>query len=198
MKMPWKSSTKLFLCGVLIISAVVSGSLLAADGKPPVMVFTNGGPQGKVWVNVDLTRQRLNQPYVPMIVAILNSAAKPILLDRSSLHLIEPDGRKIPMATIQEIRKNYKKLNFDWRTLNAQGMPFGTRLSPEYYVQSRFFPSMADGGSIKVDRLQVPPSYWTVDLFYFERPSGLAEGRPVVLEAAPKGWEKPILVTIQL
>lgn len=198
MRGSWKTGVAMLFAGVLIVSALVSGSLVAADGKPPVMVFTNDGPQGKIWVNVDLTRQRLDQPYVPMIVAILNNAAKPIMLDRSSFHLIGPDGRKAPMATIQEIRKNYKKLNFDWRTFNAQGMPFGTRLSPEYYVQSRFFPSMTDGGSIKVDRLQIPPSYWTVDLLYFERPSGLAEGRPVVLEAAPRGWEKPILVTIQL
>jgi len=188
----------LMIAGSLVASAMVSGVSPAAEGKAPIMVFTDGGPQGKVWVNVDLTRKRLNEPYSPMIVAILNNAAKPIVLDRNSLHLVEPDGQKISMATIQEVRKGYKKLNFDWRTLNAQGMPFGTRLSPQYYVESRFFPSMADGGSIKVDRLQIPPSYWTVDLFYFKRPTGLAEGQPIVLEAAPEGWEEPIRVKIQL
>jgi len=186
------------IVGLALLVTLLAGSVPGAPKKAPVMVFTADGPQGKVWVNVDLTRQRLDQPYVPMVVAVLNNAAKPITLDRNSLHLIEPDGRRIAMATIQEIRKNYRKFNFDWRTVNVQGMPFGTRLSQQYHVPSRFFPSMAGGGSIKIDRVQIPPSYWTVDLFYFERPTGLAEGRPVVLEAAPKGWSEPIRVKIQL
>jgi len=118
--------------GMVLLAALMVGAVAGARDTAPVMVFTNDGPQGKVWVNVDLTRQRLDQLYVPMIVAILNNGAKPITLNRSSLHLIEPDGRRVGMATIQEVRKNYRKLNFDWRTLNAQGMPFGTRLSNIY------------------------------------------------------------------
>jgi hypothetical protein len=162
------------------------------------MVFTADGPQGKVWVNVDLTRRRLTEPYVPMIVAVLNNGAKPITLTRDSLRLIDATGQEIPMATLKEVRSGYKKLNFDWRTLNAQGMPFGTRLSADKYVESRFFPTMSGRPATTVDHVQIPPSYWTVDLFYFKRPGGLAEGQPVVLEAAPKGWEHPIRVTIQL
>lgn len=191
--------SKLFPVGVLILGAVLAAGLSwAAKEKPPVMVFTNDGPQGKVWVNVDLTRRRLKEPYVPMIVAILNNSSKTIVLDRTTLRLIDPQGQAVHMASIQEIRANYSKLNFDWRTLNAQGMPFGTRLGADRYVESRFFPNMSGRGSTKVDRVQIPPSYWTVDLFYFKRPVGLAEGRPVVLEAAPEAWEQPIRVTIQL
>ncbi|HHQ47497.1 MAG TPA: hypothetical protein ENK19_01260 [Acidobacteria bacterium] len=186
------------MVAALALATVLAGVVVAAGGKAPVMVFTNDGPQGKVWVNVDLTRRRLTEPYVPMIVAILNNDAKPILLDRNALRLIDADGQEIPMATLREVRSGYKKLNFDWRTLNAQGMPFGTRLGADKYVQSRFFPTMSGGGAIAIDHVQIPPSYWTVDLFYFKRPGGLAEGRPVLLEAAPKGWKEPIRVKIQL
>jgi len=190
---------------LVLILAVVLGGVVGIPGvaaapekAAPVMVFTGDGPQGKVWVNVDLTRRRLEEAYVPMIVAVLNNAAGPITLDRTALRLVGADGTSTPMATLKEIRTEYRKLNFDWRTLNVQGMPFGTRLSRQFHVESHFFPSMAGRGAITIDRVQIPPSYWTVDLFYFRRPPGLGEGKPVVLEAAPAGWDEPIRVAIQL
>ena len=184
---------------VLVAAWSVSGTGLAQQEQPaPVMVFTASGPQGKVWVNVDLTRQRTDQDFIPLVVAIQNMGSKPVVVRRESFRLLGSSGQPVGLASIKEVRKEYPKFNFDVRTVKAQGMPFGTRLSGEYLVPSSFFPSMAGGGNVKRDVVTLPPSYWMVDLFYFRRPEGLAEGRDVILQVHPEGWEEPVEVRFHL
>ncbi len=183
---------------VLGMTALVPVVGPAGEAKAPITVFTVSGPQGKVWVNVDLTRQRTDQDYVPLVVAVQNMGSRPVTVRRESFHLIGSSGSAVPLASIPEVRKGYPKFNFDVRTVKAQGMPFGTRLSPEYLIPSNFFPSMAAGGSVRRDTVTLPPSYWMVDLLYFMRPEGLAEGNDVILRVHPEGWEEPLEVRFHL
>ncbi len=183
---------------VVLVAAGVPGAGAAGGGGSTAMVFSGSGPQGKVWVNVDLTRQRTDQPYVPLVVAVQNMGARPAVVKRESFRLLGSSGKPVPLASIEEVRKEYPKLNFDARTVKAQAMPFGTRLSAEYRVGSNFFPVMAAGGSVKRDVVTLPPSYWMVDLLYFRRPAGLAEGGDVILQVHPEGWDEPVEVRFSL
>jgi len=182
----------------LLTWGLVPGAGEAQEKQAPVTVFTAEHPEGKVWVNVDLTRQRTDQNFVPIVVAVQNMGSRPIVLSRSSFKLMGSSGGAVSMASIEEIRKEYPRLNFDARTVKAQGMPFGTRLSRQYFVASNFFPTMAAGGSIKRDEVTLPPSYWMVDLFYFRRPEGLSEGKRMILQVFPDGWEEPLEVHFNL
>lgn len=78
------------------------------------------------------------------------------------------------------------------------GLPMGTMLDISGLEPSNFFPVVGDGG-VLIDHVTLPNLHWSTDLLYFKTPGGLAEkGHKVVLEVAPKGWETPIKVDIQL
>jgi len=47
---------------------------------------------------------------------------------------------------------------------------------------------------IRLHSLFLPRLYWTVDLLYFRRPPGLAEGKILTLEVSGEGWDEPMRV----
>ena len=182
-----------FLAAMLISTAVSS-----QETAPPLVV--NGeNAFGQVWVNLSLTTLRLQEPYVPMVIAVYNQAKESATVTRKSFHLVGSDGRAAGVPGVKELRRGYDKLNLDLRMVSTAGIPMGTWLRRSRLVSSNFFPSMsASRGGTTIDHVTMPPLYGMADLLYFERPMGLALGRPVVLEVEPEGWEEPIRLRIQV
>jgi hypothetical protein len=191
-----KSIARLLTLGVVAVAS--SLSIPAAAGQPSPAVFKAATKEGRVWVSVDLTRQRLTEPYVPFVVAIYNDAKDSVVLRRENLKLIGPDGKAYGVPTIAELRTSYTRQNFDMTILRMYGIPFGTWLQPDRLVPSNFFPLVLGRGRVRIDHVQIPPLYWTVDLFYFQRPPGLAAGQEVELEVQPKGWKEPVRIPVKL
>lgn len=191
-----KSIARLLTLGALAVASAVPVTAMA--GGPSQAVFKAATKEGRVWVSVDLTRQRLQEPYVPFVVAIYNDAKQSVVLKRNDLRLIGTDGKAYAVATIPELRAHYTRQNFDLTILRMYGMPFGTWLQPGRLIPSNFFPLVLGRGHVRIDHVEIPPLYWTVDIFYFKRPPGLAEGQEVQLEVQPKGWKEPIRIPVKL
>jgi hypothetical protein len=188
-----KSATAL-VC-LLLVGA---GCALAAEEQDPLVV--NGeNAFGQVWVNLSLTGVRLNEPYVPMVIAVYNRAKRQATLTRDSFRLIGADGRDVRVPGVKELRQAYDKLTMDRRMMSTAGIPVGTWLRRDRMAPSNFFPGMGSaGGGTTIDHVAMPPLYGMIDLIYFERPKGLALGQPVILEVKPEGWEEPIRLRIRV
>jgi hypothetical protein len=180
------------------VAVVTTVPIAAVAAEPSPAVFKAASSEGRVWAGVDLTRQRLTEPYVPLVVVLYNDAKSSVVVRRNDLRLIGADGKAYPVATIPELRAAYTKQNFDTTMLRMYGMPFGTWLQPDRLIPSNFFPLVAHRGHVRIDHVEVPPLFWTVDLFYFKRPPGLAEGQEVQLEVQPEGWKEPVRVPLKL
>jgi len=184
---------KLVITPLAMVALTVLGSLPAAAGESQPTVFNAKGPNGaQVWVSIDLARQRLTEPYVPLVVAVRNGQKGVATLNRSSFTLIGRDGRSEPMAELETLRANYKKDLFDRTAVRLYGFPFGTLLDLRHVQPSEFFPVPGVGSGIRLDTVALQPLNWTVDILYFKRPAGMAEGQEMTLKVAPKGWETPI------
>jgi len=183
----------------ILVILMLCGIRAEAGGGTFQRIFTAKTAEGEVWVSADLALQRRTDAFVPLVVAVYNSAKTSAVIERSSLKLIGTDGVPIRMAGIPELRKSYSKQNFDVTMLRLYGMPFGTWLRLQRLVPSNFFPIVSvDRGGVRIERVELAPFFWTIDLVYFKRPVGLAEGRTVILEVAPKGWQTPIQVKLHL
>ncbi len=184
-------------------AAVLFGLMLALPAALPAAsnprIFLAKTAEGQVWVSVDLALQRLHEPYVPFSIAVYNASRKTAVLDRDSFKIIGADGQVLGMPTIAQLRKRYSKQTLDLTMVRLYGMPFGTWLSLDRLVPSNFFPLVSiRAAGVRIDRVELPPLFWTVDLLYFPRPAGLDRGRSVTIEVAPRGWEHPVRVKVRL
>ncbi len=175
--------------------ATLAVPVRAAEGAKP-SVFTAKSDEGQVWVSVDLARFRTGEAYLPLVVAVANRAKGSIELNRTSIRLIDSMGGGFPMPTVGELRKAYDKRNLDQTMVRVFGFPTGTLLTMSRLVPSNFFPPLTGGGGITIDRVELAPFTWTIDLMYFPRPNGPLTG--LTLEVAPEGWQQPVRVSVKL
>jgi hypothetical protein len=167
--------------------------------KAALRAVAGHSTSGHVWVQLSLTRSRLGEPFVPMVVVVANLEPREAVLTRDSFRLTGADGRSVSVAGLKEVRSGYHKSALDRRMLSLTGLPTGTILVEGRVIASNFFPPLSGGSAPTViDRVALPPYHAMVDLLYFARPEGLAVGQPVILEVAPEGWERPIPVRIQI
>ncbi len=183
---------------VLLAVGVAVGSVLAQERAQTQILFIAENDAGKVWANTSLTLQRMNEPYLPIVVAVENKGAKSVTLDRDSFWLTDLDEIVYVMPSVKEQRKNYSKTVIDYRMISYAGIPWegwrwNRRLEP-----ANFFPNLrASSGNITKDRMTLRQRHAIVDLLYFERPRNLK--RPFFLDIHPKkGWEIPIRLRIVL
>ncbi len=184
---------KLLILSVAVVTLLTVGSRSATAGETQPTVFNAQGPNGsQIWVSVDLARQRLTEAYVPLVVAVRNGDKGVATLNRSSFTLSGSDGRGEPMAQLKTLRANYKKDLFDRTAVRIYGFPFGTLLDVAHVQPVEFFPVPGSGSGVRLDTVSLRPLYWTVDILYFKRPAGMAEGQEMTLKVASAGWESPI------
>lgn len=181
----------------MLVLAALAGP--AAEEEPRRLVFTGRSDEGEVWANVALTALRLDEDYLPMVVAVVNRAPEPVVVDRDTIRLVGPDGLRYPMPTLRELRRNYGRLGLDTRAASAAGIPWELWARDRRLVESNFFPDlMSSRRGIAIDEVSLGTGLAMVDRVYFARPPGLVVGTPFLLEVAPEGWRAPIRVGIVL
>lgn len=188
------------------ITTLVAAGLLAqpnpagsAERSSPRIVFNGGNAMGEVWANLGLTIQRLDERYIPMVVMVVNRSRDTVVVDRDSLRLVGPDGRRYPMPTLKELRRGYRKSSLDARAVSAAGIPYDVWRRDRRLLESNFFPNtLTDRRAIVIDEVSLPPGYAMIDLVYFARPAGFGIGTPFLLEVAADGWEAPVRLGIVL
>jgi hypothetical protein len=184
----------------ILFAASLGVGLLWSQESAPQILFIGENQAGKVWANTSLTRERTDQPYLPMVVAVQNMSQSPITLDRSSFSLVDLDGLVYSMPTVQQFRQYYDKALIDERMVSYGGIPWEGWRWNRRLERANFFPSMqARRGNTTVDKVSLRQRHAMVDLLYFERPRNVSLDRPLLLEIRPtKGWEEPIRLRIVL
>ncbi len=175
--------------------AMLAVPVRSDEGHRP-STFTAKNDEGQVWVSVDLARLRTGEAYLPLVVAVANRAKGSIELDRTSIRLVDSSGGAFPMPSVAQLREAYNKRNLDQTMVRVFGFPTGTVLTLSRLVPSNFFPPLTGRGGTAIDRVELAPFTWTLDLMYFPRPNGPLSG--LTLEVAPKGWQQPIRVSLRL
>jgi hypothetical protein len=164
----------------------------AASADEPRILFSEQSALGQVWANLSLTRLRIGESYLPMVVGIQNLSGEKVVVNRSSLRLIGPDGARYPMAELKEVRAEYPYYGLDHRFVSGAGIPYEVWRRQRNFMESNFFPDIRSSRRATViDRVTLRRGDGMVDLLYFLRPPTLAPGLPFALEVAAEGWEAP-------
>ena len=175
---------------------------LAQDQDEPrqqQIVFVAEHDEGTVWVNVSLTLQRTDEPYVPIVLGIQNKNSKSATIKRESIWLSDLDGLIYQMPSIKEWRKNYGRIVMDRRLVTTGEIPWEVWQRSRRFSSSNFFPDMrVNRGATVIDHVSLRKGNGMVDLFYFDRPRNQFYGRPFFVTVHPKGWEEPIRIRITL
>jgi hypothetical protein len=175
-----------------VLGLVVGGAAIAQDVVGRVL-FIAEDDNGKVWANLSLTGQRMDEPYVPMVVAVENKLQKPATVDRDSFWLEDLEGIVYVLPTVKEQRKNYKKTVMDYRTVSYAGIPWESWQYNRRLETTNFFPNLqSNRGNVVRDKATLRQRHAMVNLMYFERPRNLELGKPFFLVVRPEGWETPI------
>jgi len=184
---------------LIVLGSMVAPMLLSAQDQPPRLVFNGGNEIGEVWANVGLTLLRLEEDYIPIVVAVVNRSREPVIIDRDAIRLVGRDGTRYPMPTLEELRKGYRRSNLDGRAVSAAGIPWEVWQRERKLMESNFFPILSSSRrAMVIDEVTLAPGYALVDLFYFAKPKGLAPGEPFLIEVESIGWEAPVRLGIVL
>ena len=177
---------------VALVLFLASGAILAQDDIGRIL-FIAEDDNGKVWANLSLSGQRMDEPYLPMVLAVENKLSKPITVDRESFWLEDLEGIIYVLPTVKEQRKNYDKTVMDYRTVSYNGIPWENWRYNRRLDETNFFPNLqSNRGNVVRDKATLRQRHAMVNLMYFERPRNLELGKPFFLVVHPKGWETPI------
>lgn len=179
-------------CAAVLVLGLAVGAFAGTKPESRILFIAESN-FGKVWANLSLTRQRDAEPYIPIVVGVLNKGHESVRITRDSIWLNDLDNLVYSMPTVKELRKNYDRSGLDQRMVSAAGIPWEGWQRSGRLVPSLFFPAlrMTRGNTVK-DRVTLRGNYAMVDLLYFERPRALVPNKPFILEVHPEGWEVPI------
>jgi hypothetical protein len=185
---------------VTILALAFPATVLRGQEEHPRRIVFNGSNDlGELWANVGLTMQRLDEDYIPMVVAVVNRSKETVTIDRDAIRLIERDGARYPMPALRELRKGYGQRSLDARAASGAGIPWEVWQSERHLIDSNFFPDlMSSRRALVIDEVNLPPSYAMIDIVYFAKPKRLTVGEPFLLEVHAIGWEAPVRLGIVL
>ena len=145
----------------LVAAVVAVSSVFAAeDSENQQILFIAESDFGKVWVNLSLTLQRTNEPYLPIVVAVENLSNKSATFDRDSFWLNDLDDIVYLLPSVKEMRKNYDKSAMDARMVSFAGIPWENWRWNRRLESSNFFPDLrATRGSTVRDKVTLIRGY---------------------------------------
>lgn len=134
---------------------------------------------------------RDNQPYIPLEVVIANRGLETLTLTRESFLLADDQGRRYPLAGLQEIQSKYGSLDNDARLADLSGFV------PEYFPDFRavpfnFFPSF-DRPLLR-EKVSVPRFGLIHGFLYFPHPTQSVKGRRLELFLKTAELPEPVFV----
>ncbi|GAB4222303.1 MAG: hypothetical protein Kow0062_19070 [Acidobacteriota bacterium] len=152
--------------------------------------------------DVRATIEREDDPFVPLAVGIANRGLDRLTLTRESFTLVDEQGRRYPLATIDEVREKMGNLvPIDLRISADFVSVFGSPWDLWQRVPATFFPVLSVGSvpgfgprTIRRDRVELPRRSWMADLLYFPHPEGELAGRRFELWVDAEELDEPVFV----
>jgi hypothetical protein len=174
------------LFGVLALGLWAAGSSV---NKLSTYGFVGRSGDAALIVDMDVARYRGSEKYIPVLIWLGHTDNKTLYADRSSFTLTDPKGDKIPLASSQEVTKDYGP------TLISNDYTYIRRM-PNYgsmvYLANRpirsvaFFPNPSGAPGILYDNVELPNRTYFWALLYFANPAGKDGGQYTLTYNDPK------------
>ncbi len=204
----WSGPAAVALLVGLAVSAGCAGwkGTLPREGDlhPRLTPFTylERGRLVALAVDVQAAREREDAPFVPLAVGVTNLGLDRITLTRESFTLVDGQGRRYPMASIEEVREAMSSgVPLDLRVSREFVSIYGSTWSPWQRVLAVFFPVLPGGlvdgfgeRNIRRDRVELPRRSWMADVIYFPHPEGRFVGERFELWLDAEELEEPVFV----
>ena len=150
--------------------------------------------------DTEATLQREKQKFIPVGIGIANlGLGKPLTLSRESFTLVDDQGKKYSLATVQEARSLAGLQTYDLKLEQTFVEVLNNRFTTMMSVPMVFFPvqstepQYARRGIVR-DRVELPIRSWAWDVLYFPHPEGKLKGRKYELWLDAPELEEPIFV----
>ena len=150
--------------------------------------------------DTEATLQREKQKFIPVGIGIANlGLGKPLTLSRESFTLVDDQGKKYSLATVQEARSLAGLQTYDLKLEQTFVEVLNNRFTTMMNVPMAFFPvqstepQYARRGIVR-DRVELPIRSWAWDVLYFPHPEGKLKGRKYELWLDAPELEEPIFV----
>lgn len=190
----------LILCGfvILLTEYTASWGQPSTELDPKYDRFTYTLESDKVLVGVTtfVARYREKDEYVPLEIGVANKRLNKLTLTRDSFTLIDELGNEYPLASPEELLDNYRKQSVDLRIahiIHISRSLFGGLSS----VSSNFQPNRP-GHSLVWDKVELPRTYFMIDVLYFQRPATGIKGKKFELRVSTPELEEPIQVRFMI
>lgn len=190
----------LILCGSVIFlteyttaRGQISNEL---DQKYDRFTYTLESDKVLVGVTTFVARYREKDEYVPLEIGVANKRLNKLTLTRDSFTLIDELGNEYPLASPEELLDNYRKQSVDLRIAHITHISrslFGGLSS----VDSNFQPN-GPGHSLVWDRVELPRTYFMIDVLYFQRPASGIKGKKFEFRVSAPELEEPIQVRFMI
>jgi len=188
----------LFALALLAPACIIGGSTRRTqrpgelDYKLGPFTYMEEGKLVSLAVGTEATKEREKEKYIPLHFAFANRGAPTLTLRRESFILQDENGKRYPLASLQEVNSTYGPSLMD-RQFTTTFYMFRSRLETFEILQSNFFPERA-GGGIVIDKVELPRFYYILDLLYFPHPDDQVVGRRFELHVKPSGVEDEFFV----
>lgn len=173
------------------------------DPRLTRFTYINEGESANLAVDTEATRLRQDAQFIPLGVGLVNIDQLRMTVTRDSFTLIDDQGKRYPLATLQDSRNIGAVRTYDQRLMRNFRSVFFTRYASWTQVEATFFPinspdPMFRGMGLLRDTVQVPKLGWFVDILYFPRPEGTLAGRAWQLEVKVPELQTPVAVKFQV
>ncbi len=190
----------LILCGLVVFLTEYT----AARGQPSTELdpkydrFTYRLESDKVLVGVTtfVARYREKDEYLPLEIGVANKRLNKLTLTRDSFTLIDELGNEYPLTSPEELLDNYRKQSVDLRIAHITHI-FRSFFGGLSSVDSNFQPKRP-GHSLVWDKVELPRTYFMIDVLYFQRPATGIKGKKFELRVSTPELEEPIQVRFMI
>lgn len=188
----------LFTLAVLAPACIIGGSTRRSqrpgelDYKLGPFTYMEEGKLVSLAVGTEATKEREKEKFIPLHLAFANRGAPTLTITRESFTLQDENGKRYPLASLQEVGDTYGPSQMDRHFTTTFDM-FRSRLTTFDRVDSNFFPERASGRLV-IERVEVPRFYYLLDLLYFPHPDDQVVGRRFELHVKPTGTEDEFFV----
>jgi hypothetical protein len=155
-------------------------------------------------VDVAAATRREKQSFVPIGIAVGNKNLKALTLNRESFTLVDEQGNRYPLASVQESREQGSLMQSDYKISEYFLEVAATNFNAWTYQPSSFFPvltadSRYGGGRGTVrDRVELGLRMWTYDILYFPHPKGTLVGNKFELWMTSPDLQEPVFVKFRV
>ncbi len=154
-------------------------------------------------VDVAAATRREKQAFIPIGVAIGNKSLKALTLNRESFTLVDEQGNRYPLASVQESREQGALMQTDYKISEYFLEVVQTNFNAWTYQPSSFFPVLSASsrsgarGTVR-DRVELGLRMWTYDILYFPHPKGTLVGSKYELWMTSPDLQEPVFVKFRV